>query len=552
MRFLVILFLSIPFLNPVKAQNTAEPKRPKLVVGITVDQMRQEYLYRYGSKFGQGGFNRLMNGGFTLQNAHFNYMPTYTGAGHASVFTGTTPSVHGIIGNSWFDKAVDSEVYCVGDARQTTVGSLTESVGKMSPHRMITTSIADELKIATQKRAKVIGMSIKDRGAILPAGHMADAAYWFDGKTGRFVTSSYYMQKLPDWAERFNAQQLAEKYLSGTWYTLNPIGTYEESGSDSSPYEGKFISEAKTTFPYNLKELRKATNDFELLSYTPFSNDYLTELAKAAIDGEKLGADQWTDFLAVSYSAPDIIGHQFGPQSIEVQDVYLRLDRNIEDLLKKLDQSVGAGNYIVFLTADHAVAEVPQYMVDSKVPAGYIRSSQLMANLGDHLNGYWPDQKIVKRISNFQVFFNQEAFNSDPSRGGIDLLIATELTTNFLLQQDGVANVYPKALLRQGDFNEGGIKGMAIRGYHPKRSGDLTILFEPAWFESGRIQGTTHGSPYVYDTHVPVLFYGAGIKQGTSVAYHPVTDIAPTLSVLLKITFPNGCTGQPIGELFEK
>jgi predicted AlkP superfamily pyrophosphatase or phosphodiesterase len=552
MKFLVFLFLSVAFLIPVKGQTTAEPKRPKLVVGITVDQMRQEYLYRYGSKFGQGGFNRLINKGFMLQNAHFNYMPTYTGAGHASVFTGTTPSIHGVIGNSWYDKVADGEVYCVGDAKQTTVGSLTESVGKMSPHRMLTTSITDELKIATQKRSKVIGMSIKDRGAILPTGHMADAAYWYDGKTGRFITSSYYMTKLPDWAERFNAQQLADKYLSGTWYTLNPIGTYEESGSDTSPYEGKFIGEAKTTFPYNLKELRKTNYDFELLSYTPFSNDYLTELAKAAIDGEKLGADQWTDFLAISYSAPDIIGHQFGPQSIEVQDVYLRLDKNIEDLLKKLDQSVGAGNYIVFLTADHAVAEVPQYMVDSKVPAGYIRSSQLMATLGDHLNAYWPDKKIIKRISNFQIFFNQEAFNSEPSRGGIDLLIATELTANFLLQQDGVANVYPKAMLRQGDFNEGGIKGMAIRGYHPKRSGDLTVLFEPAWFESARIQGTTHGSPYIYDTHVPVLFYGAGIKQGASVTYHSITDIAPTLSVLLKITFPNGCTGQPIGELFEK
>jgi predicted AlkP superfamily pyrophosphatase or phosphodiesterase len=552
MKFLVFLFLSVAFLIPVKGQTTAEPKRPKLVVGITVDQMRQEYLYRYGSKFGQGGFNRLINKGFMLQNAHFNYMPTYTGAGHASVFTGTTPSIHGVIGNSWYDKVADGEVYCVGDAKQTTVGSLTESVGKMSPHRMLTTSITDELKIATQKRSKVIGMSIKDRGAILPTGHMADAAYWYDGKTGRFITSSYYMTKLPDWAERFNAQQLADKYLSGTWYTLNPIGTYEESGSDTSPYEGKFIGEAKTTFPYNLKELRKTNYDFELLSYTPFSNDYLTELAKAAIDGEKLGADQWTDFLAISYSAPDIIGHQFGPQSIEVQDVYLRLDKNIEDLLKKLDQSVGAGNYIVFLTADHAVAEVPQYMVDSKVPAGYIRSSQLMATLGDHLNAYWPDKKIIKRISNFQIFFNQEAFNSEPSRGGIDLLIATELTANFLLQQDGVANVYPKAMLRQGDFNEGGIKGMAIRGYHPKRSGDLTVLFEPAWFESARIQGTTHGSPYLYDTHVPVLFYGAGIKQGASVTYHSITDIAPTLSVLLKITFPNGCTGQPIGELFEK
>jgi predicted AlkP superfamily pyrophosphatase or phosphodiesterase len=558
---LSILFLfGFSFLYGQAVLQSAEPDasekprtaaHPKLVVGITVDQMRQEYLYRYASKFGEGGFKRFMNKGFMLQNAHYNYMPTYTGAGHASIYTGTTPSIHGIIGNSWYEKGVDKEVYCAGDDAQTTIGSTTESVGKMSPNRMITTSITDELKLATQKRAKVIGISVKDRGAILPAGHMADAAYWYDGKTGRFVSSTYYMPKLPDWVERFNALQLPEKYLSGSWYTLRPIGEYAESGADESPYEVRFGRETKSSFPYNLAELRKAYGNYELLPATPFSNDHLTELAKAAIDGEKLGADQWTDFLAISYSAPDIVGHQFGPQSIEVQDVYLRLDKSLEDLFKKLDATVGHDKYVVFLTADHAVAEVPQYLVDNKVPAGYIRTSQLMASLDEFLKAYYPDKKIIRTLSNNQLFFNHDVFNADPTLGGVDLLVATELVTKFLLQQDGVANVYPVSLLRQGDYNEGGLKGMAIRGYHPKRSGDLTIVFEPAWFESGRVPGTTHGSPYPYDTHVPILFYGAGIKHGSSVQYHPITDIAPTLSVLLKITFPNGCTGQPIGELFE-
>ncbi len=526
--------------------------RPKLVVGITVDQMRQEYLYRYFSKFGEGGFKRLVNQGFTVHNAHYNYIPTYTGAGHASIFTGTTPAVHGIIGNEWYDKSVDKVVYCVGDEHYKTVGSETVSSGKMSPNRMLSSTITDELEIATQKRAKVIAVSIKDRGAVLPAGHMGDAAYWYDGRTGKFITSTFYMDKLPAWVEKFNNLQLPEKYLSGTWNTLLPIEQYVESGADASPYEVRYGGETKSTFPYNLKEIRKSYGGFELLSATPFSNDHLTELAKAAIDGEKMGADEWTDFLSVSYSAPDIIGHQFGPQSVEVQDVYLRLDKNLEDLFKKLDATVGEGKYLVFLTADHAVAEVPQYLVDQNVPAGYIRSSQLLAGLKEVLEAYFPGRNLLKTISNNQLFFNHEAFSAEPKTGGVDMLVATELISNYLLQQDGIANVYPKSVLRHGDFNEGGLKGMAIRGYHAKRSGDLVVMLEPAWFESSRIQGTTHGSPYTYDTHVPIIFYGHGIKPGSTVRYYTITDIAPTLSMLLKIQLPNGSTGQPIEELFGK
>ncbi|MCU0358898.1 MAG: alkaline phosphatase family protein [Cyclobacteriaceae bacterium] len=553
MRSFLLIHLLIQVTTTfVQAQPNPAPRQPKIVVGITVDQMRQEYLYRFESKFGEGGFKRLMQKGFMLQNAHYNYMPTVTGAGHASIYTGTTPAIHGIIGNGWYERGIDRAVYCAGDDNVSTVGSTSVNPGKMSPNRMLTTSITDELKMATQKRAKVIGISMKDRGAILPAGHMGDAAYWYDGETGRMITSTYYMTKLPEWVERFNAQLLPDKYLNGSWYTVRPISEYTESGPDASPYEGQFANDKKTTFPYNLKELRKTNGNFELLSGTPFSNDYLTEFAVAAIDAEKLGADVWTDFLTLSYSAPDYVGHQFGPQSIEVQDIYLRLDKNIEDLLKKLDATVGPQNYLVFLTADHAVAEVPQLLIDNKVPAGYIRNAQLIAGLNDYLEPFFPGRKMVRIISNDQLFFSKDAFSTDPSKSGIELLMATELATRYLMQQDGIAQVIPWSVIRQGDFNEGSIKGMAIRGYHPKRSGDMTIVMEPAWFESGRIQGTTHGSPYIYDTHVPIIFFGDGVKPGRSVKYHTITDIAPTLSVLLKITFPNGCTGQPVGELFEK
>jgi arylsulfatase A-like enzyme len=240
-----------------------------------------------------------------------------------------------------------------------------------------------------------------------------------------------------------------------------------------------------------------------------------------------------------------------GPNAIEIEDMYLRLDKNIEDLLKTLDAKVGAGNYTVFLTADHAVADVAQYMIDNRVPAGYFDTNRVKTELNDHLAQYFPGKKIIEAISGGQVYFDQDIFQKDPKASGVELLIATELTINFLLKQDGIANAYSENVLRQAQFDEGGIKGLVVRGYHAKRSGDVMIVLEPGWYGAGSIQGTTHGSPYAYDTHVPILFYGNGIKKGTSVQYHSITDIAPTISTLLNIKFPSGCTGQPVRELFE-
>lgn len=533
----------------VVAQQT-DTDRPKLVVGIVVDQMRQEYLYRYSAKFNNDGFKRMMGEGFMLKNAHYNYVPTVTGAGHASVYTGTTPANHGIIGNDWYDKDLKKNVYCAGDDNYKTVGSASVSDGQMSPHRLLTTTITDELKLSTQKRAKVIGISIKDRGSVLPAGHMADAAYWYDENVGKFITSTYYMNTLPAWVENFNKQNLPDKYLSQVWNPLYPIDQYVASGPDDTPYESKLGGKDKPTFPYNLPEMFRKKG-YGILSYTPFSNDYLTEMAKAAIDGEKLGADEWPDFLCVSYSATDKLGHSVAPNAVELEDMYIRLDRSLGDLFKKLDQSVGKGNYVVFLTADHAVAENPQYLVDNRIPAGYTRNSNLKARLNPFLQQYFPGKDVIQTIMNEQIYFNHEAFSSDPKTGGMEIAIATELTVNFLLQEKGVANAFPKGLLRQGNYGEAGHKGLAIRGYNPKRSGDITFILESGWYESGWIQGTTHGSSYAYDTHVPILFFGKGIKKGSSVLPHTITDVAATVAILLKTKFPSGCTGQPVAELFD-
>lgn len=549
MRLIITLVLLL-IANFSIAQNVAPVDPPRLVVGIVVDQMRQEYLYRYYPKFGDDGFKRLINEGFMLRNAHYNYAPTVTGPGHASVYTGTTPSLHGIIGNDFYDKQLKKMVNCVGDPLYAATDSDSPS-GHVSPWRMLSSTVTDELKLFTNRQAKVIGVSIKDRGAVLPAGHIADAAYWFDARSGRFITSTYYLKEVPSWVKAFNAKNLSSIYLSQEWKTLLPLDQYKESGPDQSPYERKLEGKSAAVFPYDLKSLRGKNGEFELLPLTPFANDLVSEFARATITSEKMGKDAVPDFLCVSYSATDAVGHQTGPRSVEVEDVYIRLDRNIADLLKKLDQEVGQGNYVVFLTADHGVADVPQLLKDNGVPAGYFNDEHVKSLLTDFLGNYFPGKDLIANISNGQVFLNQEAFQGAPKTTGMDLFIVSELIGRFLLAQDGVSNFYTEAMLRQGRFDEDGIKGKIIRGYHQKRSGDVVFTLEPGWIESNTVAGTTHGSPYAYDTHVPVLFYGKGIKKGSSVKYHPITDIAPTISVLLNISFPNSCTGKPVEEIFK-
>jgi predicted AlkP superfamily pyrophosphatase or phosphodiesterase len=521
---------------------------PKLVVGVVVDQMRLEYLYRFESKFGSGGFNRLVREGFLVKNGHYNYAPTVTGPGHASIYTGTTPAIHGIIGNDFYDKSLKKMVNCVEDPAHKMTGST--AAGGRSPWRMLTTTVTDELELFTNRKAIVIGVSIKDRGAILPAGHMADAAYFPDGRGGKFITSTFYRNELPEWVNKFNAQSLPAKYITTPWTTLLPIEQYTESGPDDSPYERKMAGKEKMTFPYNFDELiQKGGSD--AFSYSPYANDYVTEFAKATLMEEKMGKDNVSDFLAISFSTPDIMGHSTGPRSVEIQDMYLRLDKNIEDLLKTLDKEVGVGNYTFFLTADHAVVDVPQYLKDNKVPAGYFNEEYAAAKLNEYLATFYPGKQLVEKISNEQVFLNHRAFDGDPRTAGLDMFVVAELAGKFLMTLDGVANYYTEALIKQSDFKEGGVKGMIIRGHHAKRSGDLAFVLEPGWIESKSVQGTTHGSPYAYDTHVPILFFGSGVKQGSSSLYHPITDIAPTLSVILKIMFPSGTTGQPIEELLK-
>lgn len=541
MNRLLICLLLLSYIS-VLGQNLKENKsNPKLVVGIVIDQMRQEYLHRFSSGFGNDGFRRLMQRGFVFENTHYNYAPTFTGPGHASIYTGTTPSIHGIIGNDYYNRKLKRLVNCVMDSTQKAIGN-SEAYGKISPVELLTTTITDELKLLTNMKSKVISLSMKDRGAVLSGGHLADAAYWYDNYSGNFITSSYYMKALPEWVKEFNAQNLPDLYLSKNWNLFHVKDLY--SSIDSSRYENKFKGKSDTIFPYDLNELRKTNGNYSTLLFTPFSNDYLTEFAKRALQKENLGKGSITDFLCISYSTSDILGHFLGPRSLELEDMYMRLDRNIADLLKELDKTVGKNNYIIFVTADHGAAEVPQYLVDHKIPAGYFNVHYSQTLLMDTLESIHPGCHLIENISNEQIFLSEEVSVWDMNK-------LCDRVGAFIANQKGVSNYFTRNEIRLGAYDEGGIKGMIIRGFHSERSGDVVFVLEPGWFSANKIQGTTHGSPYNYDTHVPLIFYGHGIKRGSSVQHHEITSIAPTLSMMLNIPFPNGNSGIPLYELFK-
>ncbi len=536
MRKLFILSLVIiPFFS------FAQKQKPKLVVGIVVDQMRYDYLTRFWDKYGDGGFKKLVNEGFNCKNANYNYMPTYTGPGHASIYTGTTPENHGIISNTWYNKVANNSMYCTRDYLANTIGSVSAH-GKMSPKNLLSTTITDELKLATNNKGKVIGMSIKDRGAILPAGHKADAAYWYEGdNVGKWISSSFYMNELPKWVQKVNKKNNSDKYLNTKWETLLPIENYTESMGDNNPYEGLFNTEKAPVFPHDLPMLRDSNFNYSLIKATPYGNTILKELALAAIKEEKLGKDEFTDFLAVSFSSPDYIGHQYGPLSIEIEDTYLRLDKDLEEILNYLEKNFEKDEVLIFLTADHGVVNVPQYLMDNNLPAGYFDNAKLIDDLSAYLKSEYDADSIVMNVSNYQVFLNHEYINKN--NWNVEAIENT--IARFLLTKKGVAKAVTASSLKAAEFTDR-ILGNAQRGFHQARSGDILYVLESGWIPSGYHTGTTHGSPYNYDTHVPLLWYGAGIKKGQSDHFVVIPDIAATIAALLEIQAPSACTGVPI------
>lgn len=472
-------------------------ERPKLVVGTVVDQMRWDYLSRYYDRLGADGFRRLIEQGYSCNNCLINYIPTVTAIGHTSIYTGSTPAFHGICGNNF---CIDGHrTYCTQDDSVETVGSDLPR-GKESPRNLLANTIGDQLRLHTDFRSKVIGVSYKDRAAILPAGHSANAAYWLDKKNRQFISSTYYMKELPQWAKDYNRQLLK-----------NPV----------------------------FKQLGK---DIGLSSET---GHITTDMAIAAIEGEQLGQGSETDMLCVSYSQTDVIGHQWGTRGEHTDDAYLQLDKDLERLFGTLDSKVGQGNYVVFLTADHGAAHNSEFMKAHRLHAGRWQSADLLKDLERHVASKLGNQKrVVLGIYDYRFYLDHAAIAAQ----GLTLKQVKDVVIDYLRQAPHISFVV--------DYEQAAtapippvVRDRILMGYHFHRSGDIIVCVEPGYYEFGSWSspvGTTHGEWNPYDAHIPLLFYGWQIPHGAASCEVHITDIAPTICLLLHIQQPNGCVGKSL------
>jgi len=537
-------FMSVITISAQKNKNS-QVERPKLVVGLVVDQMRWDYLYRFYSKFGNEGFKRLLNKGYSLNNVHINYVPTVTALGHTSIYTGSVPAIHGIAGNDWTDKETGKNVYCTTDESVQPVGTANVKAGSHSPKNLWSTTVTDELRLATNFQGKVIGVSLKDRASILPAGHTPNGAFWFDDSSGDFITSSYYMNDLPQWVKSFNSQNLPDKLVANGWNTLLPINQYTESSPDNSSWEG-LLGNAKTpTFPYsNLAADYQSKKDN--IRYTPFGNTLTLKLAEASVEGENLGQDPITDILAINLASTDYAGHKFGPNSIEVEDVYLRLDQDLAQFFSYLDAKVGKGQYTVFLSADHGGAHSVGFLKEHKMATGFFGEG-MEKNLNQKLKDKFGVDKLINGVDNYQVYFDRQLMKDHH----LELENLKEFTILELEKDPTVLYAVSTTKVQESTIPEP-IKQRIMNGINRQRSGDIQLISHDSMLPTYAKTGTTHSVWNSYDAHIPLIFMGWGIQHGESDMPYNMTDIAPTVSALLKIQFPSGNIGNPITEVLKK
>lgn len=541
-RSTLLLFLFVVIITRFSFAQSIS--RPKLVVGIVIDQMRWDYLYRYYDIYKPGGgFKRMLNQGFSCENTFIPYTPTVTAAGHSCAYTGSVPAIHGIVGNYWWDHEQKKGVYCTDDSNEHTVGS-TSTDGDMSPRNMFVTTIGDELRLATNFRSKVVGVALKDRGSILPAGHSATAAYWYDYGTGNFITSTYYMKELPQWATAFNQRKLVDSLYRLNWNLSLPRDTYPKyATADIKDYEGKPLGAQQLGFPYDLT--RFIGKDYGKIASTPYGNTLTAAMAEAAVRAERLGKNMVTDFLAVSFSSPDYIGHSFGPNSWEQLDGFARLDETLGKFFDFLDSWVGKGNYTAFLTADHGVAHVPKFSIENKLPGGPYPDTTVVGKMNLALQQKYNKGRLIRDTYNYQVVLNDSLIEA----GQLNKNEIIDWVINYLKQQKEISQVFDIRQLNTTPLTAKQ-REMINNGYYPSRCGDIQYILKPGYVE-GSGNGTSHGLWNPYDSHIPLLWYGWGIRQGRSTRETSMTDIAATLAAMLRIQMPSGCIGHVIPEVLK-
>ena len=524
-----------------QAQGKKSRTQPRLMIGIVVDQMRYDYLERFSAHFTDNGFRRLMQKGYSFDNCHYNYIPTYTAPGHASIFTGTTPAVHGMVSNVWWNSETRRMQYCTSDERYSGVGSNGDE-GKMSPASLKSSTIGDMLRLSNNRRSRVFGISLKDRSAILPAGHAANAAYWFDGKGGAFISSNYYMKELPAWVNKFNALRYPEMYLNQPWNLLLAPEKYRECLPDSNGFEKSFTSKP-AVFPHDLKSAFGEKKNFDLLRETPYGNSFLKDFAIELFRNEKPGMGEVYDFVSISFSSTDYVGHRFGVSSMETEDTYLRLDRDLSELFSFLDSTYGKQGYTLFLTADHGACEVPAYLNTMGIPGGYFPTRACLDSLHRFsVRTFGAD--LVDTMDNNMVYLQ----SSKPYPAGWSREAVSARLADYLMMWKGISAALTSGELRSAQFSDIP-RSLMQQGFYKKRGGDVLFCLEPGWMDYPK-KGSTHGSSFSYDTRVPLLFYGKGIPSGRTSQHVCITDIAPTVCRFLQVAFPDGCTGNPLNDTF--
>lgn len=537
--YLFILCLWATLATTITQAQTGEIKRPKLVLGVVVDQMRWDYLYRYLPYFGEGGFKRLLQHGFQYKQTYIPYTPSLTAAGHASIFTGAYPAMHGIVGNSWFERPTETKMYCTADSTvQPRGGSM--AGGKMSPVHLMANTVGDELRLFTGMESRVFGLAIKDRGAILAAGRSANGAFWFDDSTGNMISSSYYYDTLPQWLVRFNQQRRTDAFMQEPWTPLN-IDVKLPASARSNTHKRPLVQDAKPGFPYTMQRRKKS--GYKDFRYFPAANTFTVEFAEWLIQNEQLGKKGQTDMLCISFSATDYAAHELGPQSPEIADMYIRLDRDLARLFSLLDEYVGPASYLVCLTADHAVPYSPSYLKEIKMSAGGLNLYAMDRQVDRYLEEKFGVPGLLVDYYGFQFFLNNRKIDSlqIPRERVYDTLI------HFLNQMPEVVHAIPLKRLHQSVLPSM-YRDMIASGYYHRRSGDIQVILKPSYVDY-KAEGTEHGTLFNYDTRVPLLWYGWKIQAGKSYRRAHITDIAPTLAQLLTIDTPGAAAGEVLSEI---
>lgn len=546
-RYIAIILLILVFAKLSGQGAYLPPDKPRLVIGIVVEELKYDQLEKFRDRLGDNGIKRLINEGTYFKNASFEYMLTQSAPGYATISTGAEPSAHGITSDDWYTPLRNELINCTKDISVNAVGGSFEA-GLNSPVNLLVSTFSDELKVSSNGNAKVFGVGLRESSAIFSAGHAANAAYWFDNTTGTWMSSTYYLESLPVWVNDFNAMKFSDTYLNSVWNPLRPAKDYVDCLPDSNSFEAGFNN--INYFPYDLKKLRSknmfsSKNDFSLLRETPFGNSFTTDFAIRLIQNEHLGKDDVTDYLSICYTSTDYIGHRFGPSSVEMGDAILRLDDDIKNLLTFLNDSIGKKNVLIYFTAAHGISEIPAVLEKNRIPAGYFKQNQALQLLRSYLNAVYGEGDWVKGYSERQVFLNRTLI--EDARLSLDDV--QKKVARFLVQFTGVQAAYPYSAFEANDFGSGNLKRI-INNFSPQRSGDVIVILNPGWVEKENDYVTDHNSPYEYDSHVPLIWYGWTVNRATVNRQVDMTDIAATLSTLCKIPYPNACSGEPMIELF--